>query len=172
MRCPGCGHENIPGSDLCESCGWDLAGLDIPEAKGGLRGALMTGRVRDIPLVPPLVLTPGASVAEAIGLMRRERHGCVLVGEGGGLLGIFTERDLLSRVVRKGRDPRSIHLGEVMTPDPYTVSPADPPAFAIHRMVAQGLRHLPVVDGTQLLGFISVRNILRYIHQDVIPGLG
>jgi CBS domain-containing protein len=55
-----------------------------------------------------------------------------------------------------------------MTRAPWTLAPGDPPAFAIHRMVAQGLRHLPVIDSGELQGFVSVRNILRYIHEEVI----
>ncbi len=55
-----------------------------------------------------------------------------------------------------------------MTPDPFTHSTEDPPAFAIHRMVEQGLRHMPVIEDDELIGFVSVRNLLRYIHEDVI----
>ena len=57
---------------------------------------------------------------------------------------------------------------EVMTPRPITLSPSDPPAHAIHLSAARGLRHLPVVESDQVLGFISVRHLLRYIHEDVL----
>ncbi len=100
--------------------------------------------------------------------MRRYRHGCALVTDGDELVGIFTERDLVTRVIAEGLDPAEVRLGDVMTPDPFTLKPDDPPAFAIHRMVEQGLRHLPVIEDERLVGFISVRNVLRYIHEDVI----
>ncbi|MEZ5332634.1 MAG: CBS domain-containing protein [Thermoanaerobaculia bacterium] len=168
MRCPFCGSDNIQGSELCESCGAELAGLDIPEAGDGVGGRLLTDRVADLELSPALTLPPAASVADALALMRRERHGCVLVVEEGVLCGIFTERDVLSRLVLARRDATATPLSAVMTPDPVRLEAGDPPAFAIHSMVARGLRHLPVLSGAQLLGFVSVRNILRYLRQDLL----
>lgn len=168
MRCHNCGAENIPGIDLCDTCGSDLAGLDLPEAEAGVQGRLLTDRIADLTLEPPVTASAEETVAEAVTRMRETGHGCVLVETGGRLEGIFTERDLLVRVLRRGLDPAAVRLGRVMTPEPFTLSPADPPAFAIHRMVAQGLRHLPVVVGDDLKGFISARNVLRYLHRDVI----
>ncbi len=168
MICVNCNHDNIPGVDLCESCGSDLAGLDLPEADGGFRGKLLSDRVADLPMAPALVISAEAWVVEAIERMREARHGCVLVERDGRLAGIFTERDVLVRIVRKGLDPAAVPLGSVMTPEPLTLAAGDPPAYAIHRMVSQKLRHLPVVDGDKLLGFVSSRSILRYIHEDVI----
>ncbi len=100
--------------------------------------------------------------------MRRERHGCVQVCEGDRLVGIFTERDVLARVVRPGLDAASTPVSQVMTPDPFTLSSLDPPAFAVHRMVSQGIRHLPILDNGNLVGLISVRNLLRYIDQEIL----
>jgi len=168
MHCPYCGHDNIQGIELCEQCGADLAGLDIPEAGDGLGGRLLTDRIADLDLAPAPVLGPDATVAEALDLMATQRHGCVLVVEDGVLCGIFTERDVLSRVVLAGRDATETPLSAVMTPTPVRLEADDPPAFAIHSMVSRGLRHLPVVAGAELLGFVSVRNLLRYIRRDVI----
>lgn len=167
MRCPFCAHDNLQGSELCEHCGADLAGLDLPEAGRGLGGRLLTDRLGDLPLSPVLELPPTATVAEAVALMRRERHGCVLVRRDGHLAGIFTEWDLLTRVLDAGLDPRSTVLAEVMTADPVRLEASDPPAFAVHLMVARELRHVPVVDGERLLGFVSVRNLLRYVRDQV-----
>lgn len=75
---------------------------------------------------------------------------------------------MLTRVVRPGLDPDAVTMREVMTPDPYVLQAGDPPAFAIHKMVVGGLRHLPVVEGEKILGFISVRNVLRYVRDDVL----
>jgi CBS domain-containing protein len=168
--CPYCGHDNVPGVDLCESCGSDLAGLDLPEAEEGFRGQLFTDRIGDLHLMPPLTVSPQTTVADAISRMREARHGCVLVQDGDTLVGIFTERDVLVRGVHKGLDMDREPVASVMTPEPFTLKPDDPPIFAIHCMVVEGLRHLPVVEGDQLLGFISVRNVLRYIHRDVLGG--
>lgn len=169
MLCPNCGHDNIQGIDLCESCGSDLAGLDLVEAHPGFRGRLMTDQIGDLPMVcPPPFVQPDSTVTAAITLMRQAKHGCVLVQEGSELLGIFTERDVLTRVLRPGKDPRQVVMSEVMTPQPITLSPSEPPAHAIHLSVARGLRHLPVVTGDSVLGFISVRHLLRHIHENVL----
>ena len=170
MRCHNCGHDNIPGVDLCESCGSDLAGVDLPEAQAGFRGRMMTGQIGDLPLISPLSVTLETSAADAIGLMRKARHGCVLVQKDSTLVGIFTERDVLTRVVRPGIDPASLAMSEIMTSPPITLAPSDPPAFAVHLSAARGLRHLPVVDNAEVLGFISVRHLLRHIHEDVLGG--
>lgn len=168
MLCPYCGSDNIPGIDLCESCGSDLAGLDRVESQSSFQGQLMSDRIGDLTMGPALVIEAQTSVRQAVETLRRCRHGCTVVREGERLLGIFTERDLLTRVIRRGLDPSKVSMSEVMTRDPWTLASGDPPAFAVHRMVEQGLRHLPVIDGGELRGFVSVRNILRYIHEDVI----
>jgi CBS domain-containing protein len=129
---------------------------------------LLTDRVGDLDLSAALVLGPEATVAEALDLMVSQRHGCVLIVEDGVLCGIFTERDLLSRIVLANRDATRTPLSAVMTPSPVCLGPDDPPAFAVHSMVARGMRHLPVVAGAELLGFVSVRNLLRYIRRDLI----
>ncbi len=172
MICLNCGYDNIPGVDLCESCGSDLAGHDLPESDAGFGGKLLTDRIADLPMAPALVVSAEARVVEAIERMREARQGCVLVERDGRLAGIFTERDVLVRIVRKGLDPAAVALASVMTPEPLTLAPGDPPAYAIHRMVSQKLRHLPVVDGEKLLGFVSSRSVLRYIHEDVIGERG
>jgi CBS domain-containing protein len=165
MRCPSCGTENIPGVDACEECGTDLAGLDLPEAGSGFRGRMLTDRIGDLALPMPVLLGPEASVAEAIAGMRERRCGCTLVQDGGEIAGIFNERHVLTRVLRPGLDPETTPMSAVMSPDPLRLSPEDPPAYAVHCMVAYGFRHLVVVDGSELKGYVSVRTILRYIDE-------
>src|SRR5881396_2017723 len=94
---------------------------------------------------PPLQVRPGQSVAEAVALMRQQAVGCVLVGDAGRLVGIFTERDLMRRVLADGK-PLSTTVREVMTPEPATVHPKLPIGAAIRQMEEGGYRHLPVVD--------------------------
>jgi CBS domain-containing protein len=170
MRCPFCGHENIAGTDLCESCGSDRAGLDLHASTSGFKGQLLTDKLGNLALGPAVCLAGDANVKAAVEAMRESHHGCVLIQEGERLAGIFTERDLLTRVLRKGLDPAETVLADVMTPRPFALSSDDPPAFAIHRMDSGGLRHLPILDDGVLKGFISVRNVLRYIHEDVLSG--
>lgn len=168
MNCPGCGHDNIPGNDRCEACGLDLAGLDLPEAGSGLGGRLLTARLSDVGLSEPVVVDVEAPVTEAIEAMRRNKCGCTLVFDEDRLVGIFDERDVLTRVAVPGIDPSATPMSAVMSPDPLRLSLDDPPAFAVHCMVAYDFRHLAVLSGDNLEGYVSVRNILTYLENEVL----
>ena len=90
-----------------------------------------------------------------------ERHiGAVAVIEKGKLAGIFSERDLMRRVVAEGRDPKSLKVSEVMTRDPLTVRPDDSLEFAMDLMKQHGFRHLPVCADDKISGLISMRDLL------------
>ena len=96
--------------------------------------------------------------------MREKREGCVFIEDGDGrLIGTLTERDVTARVVNRDRDPRRTSLDEIMTRDPVTLQKRDPLAWALHRMGVDGYRHLPVLDGERLAGFLSIRTILRVL---------
>ncbi|MCP4204142.1 MAG: CBS domain-containing protein [bacterium] len=168
MLCPNCAADNIPGVDICEECGTDLAGLDLPEARSGFRGKLLNARVGDLPTMPAVIVSPDETVRDAIERMREAQAGCVLVQEDGELVGLFNERHVLTRVLRKDLDATTTPISRVMSPKPLKLSPEDPPAFAIHCMVAYGFRHLPLVSGREVLGYVSVRTILAFLHKDVI----
>ena len=168
MLCPNCATDNIAGVDVCEECGTDLAGLDLPEARAGFQGRLLTARLGDLPISEAVIVSTDETVRGAIERMREAQAGCVLVQEDGELVGLFNERHVLTRVLRKDLDPAATPISEVMSPKPLKLSPEDPPAFAIHCMVAYGFRHLPLVSGEEILGYISVRNILAFLYEDVI----
>ena len=170
MICHGCGSDNIPGNDTCDHCGLDLAGLDLPEAHGGFRGLMLTARLADVGLSTPVVVDVEAPVAEAIDKMRRQKCGCALVFDDGKLVGIFDERDVLTRVAVPGLDCATTPMSAVMSPDPLRLSLDDPPAFAVHCMVANDFRHLAVLSGDHLEGYISVRNILGYLERKTMAG--
>jgi CBS domain-containing protein len=112
---------------------------------------------------PPLCLGPTRPVAEAVLLMRQHGVGCVLVCEHGRLVGIFTERDLLRRVLAAGRG-LALPLSECMTPDPVGVAPSESIGAALGRMEEGGYRHLPVIDGSgRAVGVLSVKRIVHYL---------
>ncbi len=170
MICPGCGSDNIQGNDSCDDCGLDLAGLDLPEAGGGFRGLMLTARLSDVGLSTPVVVDAETSVAEAIEAMREQKCGCTLVFSQERLVGIFDERDVLTRVAVPGLDSAATPMSTVMSPDPLRLSPDDPPAFAVHCMVANDFRHLAVLSGEHLEGYVSVRNILGYLRRETLAG--
>ena len=109
---------------------------------------------------PPILLPKSASVSEAARLMHTHDVGAVLIVEGGELVGIFTERDVSFRVIAAGFKPDTITLGEVMTPEPQTVSANDTALSALERMAEHHFRHLPVADGHDLVGVVALRDVL------------
>jgi CBS domain-containing protein len=99
------------------------------------------------------------TVREAAVLMARRHIGAVMIMDGNRLTGIFTERDLLGRVVAAGLDPDTVKLAQVMTRDPDTISGDDSALDALQMMRRSGYRHLPVTKGGQVVGIISVRDL-------------
>jgi CBS domain-containing protein len=109
---------------------------------------------------PLVVAEPDASVSAAAGLMAQHEVGAVLVVEDGRLVGIFTERDIVFRVVAQGRDVLATRLAEVMTPAPVTVAPNETFGYALLLMHENGFRHVPVVEEGKPVGIVSARNAL------------
>jgi len=105
-----------------------------------------------------LELSAQATVREAAGRMRSRHVGAVLITRDGKLDGIFTERDMVYRVVAEGRDPGRTPLAEVMTCNPDTIRPDTTAIDALRRMHDGGYRHLPVVDRGRLVGIVSRRD--------------
>ncbi|MFL9671157.1 CBS domain-containing protein [Variovorax sp. AB1(2024)] len=106
-------------------------------------------------------LAPQASVRDAACVMTRANCGSVLVMElPDVLVGILTERDLMTRVLARGLDPDRTPVREVMTPNPICVPPETPVSDAVVLMLERGFRHLPLVAGTKVVGVFSVRDAL------------
>ena len=102
------------------------------------------------------------AVLEVVQAMVERNIGAVPVLRDGELLGIFSERDLMKRVVAERRDPQKTTVGEVMTAHPVTVSPTTSLEHCMDLMRSHGFRHLPVCDGKKLKGLISLRDILLH----------
>ncbi len=102
---------------------------------------------------------PETTVREAARRMAEHVCGSILVLEGERLVGIFTERDLLVRVIAAGRDPDRTSLAEVMTRAPDTIEAEAPVAEAIRRMDEFGYKHLPVTESGRVIGVIAVEDI-------------
>jgi len=100
------------------------------------------------------------TVLETVRVMVEGNIGAVPVLHNGKLVGIFSERDLMKRVLAEGRDPRSTCLAEVMTDDPLTVNMYEEVENCMALMRRHGFRHLPVCHEGQLVGMISLRDIL------------
>lgn len=112
-------------------------------------------------------MEPDNSVAEAVALMTEQRIGAVMVVRGGRLVGIFTERDVVTRVVNPGRDPGSTTLAEVMTESPKTIAPRALAGEALELMVRLGCRHLPVADDHEIVGMVSIRDLFGAVREEL-----
>jgi CBS domain-containing protein len=102
------------------------------------------------------------TVFEVASLMVQHNIGAVPILQEGRLAGIFSERDLMSRVVVDGKDPAHTMVSQVMTEDPLTVAPNDPLETCVTLMKRHGFRHLPVCAGGELKGVVSLRDILLH----------
>jgi CBS domain-containing protein len=108
-----------------------------------------------------LTATPQTTVAQAALLMAERRVSAVMVVDGAGrLVGIFTERDAVHRVIAQQRDPHVTPLAKVMTPDPLCVEPRETFGYALLQMHEHGFRHMPVVQDGRPVGMVSARNAL------------
>ncbi|MCP5196934.1 MAG: CBS domain-containing protein [Gammaproteobacteria bacterium] len=100
------------------------------------------------------------TVRDAARLMRETQVGALLIMEHERVVGIFTERDALFRVLAEGFDPETTPMSAVMTPDPLTVHPDKPFVYALHLMHENGFRHVLVAENGRPLGMVSARDAL------------
>ena len=112
---------------------------------------------------------PTQTVFDAASYMVERNVGAVPVLDGTRLVGIFSERDIMKRVVTEGRDPRSTRISEVMSTDLRTLEPGASSEDAMCLMQTHAVRHLPVCEGRTLVGFLSLRDLLR-CHLDEKSG--
>lgn len=139
---------------------------EIPLQAEALEGDFLLGPVSGLMRARDLAtVSPEASVREAAERMGAHDVGCVLVtDDGGALLGILTERDVLTRVVQEGRDPIRETVRMHMTPNPECLRLEDEVAYALNAMAVGGYRHVPILDHQdRLRGIISIRDIHRAI---------
>ena len=106
-----------------------------------------------------------ANVSEAVKVMNDNKVGSVIVLEQGRLIGIFTERDVLCRVVATERNPRKTSIDQVMTKKVFTVQPDTTVEETMALITDPCCRHLPVLDQDQLIGMISSGDVTRWIAQ-------
>ncbi|MGH7786591.1 MAG: CBS domain-containing protein [Candidatus Binatia bacterium] len=134
-------------------------------------GAAMTRRrIGKLPgLRAPLCVAPDISVADAVALMTEHRIGCILVVDAGRLTGVFTERDVLTKVVAGGLDAAATRVAQVMTAEPECLTLDDRVAYALNMMSVGGFRHIPLVDSEgRPTGVLAMRDVVDFIV-DLFP---
>ena len=132
-----------------------------------LEGALLNDAVNLLSPSEPIRLPATATVHEAITKMLANRRAAVVIVDGDGrLIGIFTERDVLTRVVGQSRDVQGTTLAEVMTRDPEALSPQDRICFAVNRMNNAGYRTVPLVDAERRpIGIVTVSDVVKWLAE-------
>ncbi len=108
-------------------------------------------------------VTPDTTVYDAIKLMSDRNIGCVLVMDGGALLGILSERDYTRKVVLQGRSSKSTTVREIMTKDVICVTPKHGVEETLRIVTESRVRHLPVKDGEQVIGLISIGDLVKWV---------
>ena len=130
-----------------------------------LGATILYRRIREVATLKPAICVPPAtSVRGAIQRMQEQGVGCVLVEQDGELVGIFTERDVLTKVVGAAIDLDTTPVGSLMTPDPEALSPDDKVQYALNKMTVGGFRHIPLVDDdNRPVGVVSMRNVVDHM---------
>jgi CBS domain-containing protein len=109
---------------------------------------------------------PTISVYNAIEIMAEKNIGGLMILENDKLVGIFTERDYARKLILKGKSSKDTAIGDLMTRNPYTVSPQSSIEECMTLMSGKRIRHLPVVDNGTLVGIISISDVVRYIIEE------
>jgi CBS domain-containing protein len=146
----------------------DEAYFDPRQGPRAFDSKLLREPVTILPARKPLVLSRHDSVTEAVRAMKSERRGVILVTEDGGpatpVVGIFSERDVLLRIVDGGRNPAVLPLADVMTPDPECLHDDQTIAEVLNLMSVGGFRHVPVVDdGGRPVFVVSVKDVVQFM---------
>jgi predicted transcriptional regulator len=165
MNCPSCGHENIDGIDRCENCLASFRDLDVPRADSaeGLARSVMEDNLAHLDQETTVAVAPDTTAVEVARLMKDANVGCALVVNGGKLVGIFTEHDVLKQMAT---DLTVTPVRELMSPNPDTLHETASVAEALNRMSMGRYRHIPVQksDGTHAV--CSIKSVLKYIAQE------
>lgn len=140
-----------------------LAEAESP-APTELESILLQDTLKDVEFNRALLVDEHASVYEAVWLMRKHQQPCVLVTHDGKLSGIFTEHDVLMKIVDTGINLARTAVSSYMTPDPVTLPVDARVAYALNKMVVDGFHRLPLIDSEgDPVGVVSMRNIIGYL---------
>ena len=164
MICPSCCHTNLPGDEVCRHCKQPLTPFDLPVPENQLERSVMYDQVKTLKQNPPVIIARSATVREAMNLMTTTNVGALLiVDEQGQLVGIFSERDMLKKIVGMQADYENLPITQFMTSRPECVTTTDTLNFVLQKMDAGGYRHVPVLENGKPVSIISARDMLRFL---------
>jgi CBS domain-containing protein len=165
MICPVCGVDNLTGAEVCDNCGADLGGHDIPQPAVSFQGRLLGAHLDALQAPAPITVDPETSLASIVGLMHAQEADCVLVVDDGRLVGIFTDRDAVLKATDGRLEDRRV--ADLMTPDPVVLRHDDPIAVAIHKMAVGGFRHIPIVEDGVPTGVVTARDVFAHLARSL-----
>lgn len=169
MLCPSCGHDNLEGTDRCENCMKPLLDLDVPrgEATGGLVRSVMEDNLSHLEQEETLMVSPEASALHVARWMKEAQTGCALVlDEAGKLVGIFTEHDVMSKLIGHADEAPDVPVSKLMSQNPETLRETDSVAAALNKMAMGRYRHVPVLKDDGRYSVTSIKSVLKYIAQE------
>jgi CBS domain-containing protein len=169
MICPSCGHDNLEGMDRCENCMKSLRDLDVPraEATAGLVRSVMEDNLSHLDQIETLTVRPSDPALEVARRMRDAQTGCALVlDDEGKLAGIFTEHDVLSKLIGAEGKAHDVPVSELMSGNPETLRETDSVAAALNKMALGRYRHVPIARGDGRYSVASIKSVLKYIAQE------
>lgn len=138
------------------------------ESRTVVEGIQLDDPISSLTLQSLTVAQPSTSLREGHTMMVKNHVGCLLVEENDKLVGILTERDIISRFVGTGANMEEVTVSQYMTANPNTLHMDDPIAFALNRMYDRGYRHVPIMDDKKRpVGFVSMRDIINHIGKSL-----
>jgi CBS domain-containing protein len=165
MRCPACGFDNVIGAEICDNCGSDIWGRDIPVQAPAFHGQLLGEHLDELGAPQPLLVAEDTPAAAVVARMQETEMDCALVMQGDRLVGIFTDRDAVLKAAGKASD--DIAVRELMTPDPVVLRHDDAIAVAIHKMAVGGFRHIPIVEDGRPTGVVTARDVFHHLARSL-----
>ena len=163
MLCPVCGFDNLTGAEVCDNCGADLAGADVPQPALSFHSRLLGEHLDELGAPAPLTVAPDTGIDVVVARMQEAGSDCVLVTLDDRLVGIFTDRDAVVKAAGKRLD--TLKVGDLMTPDPVVLRHDDPIAIAIHKMAVGGFRHIPILDAGRPTGVVTARDVFHHLAE-------
>ncbi len=161
--CPSCGSKNLEGVDECANCGAELRTVDLPKPASKLEQAVMLLPLTSLALSQLPSIDSAMPLEVAVREIASKKLDMLAVTDGERLVGLFSVRDILTRVGADYETRKSCPVREFMTKEPETLPPDAAVNYAINLMDVGGYRHVPVVRDGTLLGVVSARDVLRYI---------
>ena len=168
MICPSCGFDNIEGVDRCDNCMKSLRDLDVPraDATGGLVSSVMEDDLSRLTREETLTVRPEEPVIEVARRIKESGASCALVIDGDDLAGIFTEHDVLRRMVGATEEMLNAPVSEMMTPQPEALRESDSVAAALNKMAMGRYRHVPITRNDGSYAVTSIQHVLKYIAEE------